>query len=192
VDFPEWDVRGVLAKIDTGACVSALHVTDIERLEGDRVAFHVALDRKMSQLSERIVASLRRETKIRSSNGVVQHRYIVCVTMDVGGVRQPIEVSLVCRKSMRCRMLLGREGLSGAFLVDPERDYLLTTRPEKPPRKPRKTSTRRSGAAGGSRREESKKRASGSTRTNTGAGSSRGSSPGGATMDAETGKRSAP
>ncbi len=144
VAFPDWGVAGVLAKIDTGACLSALHVVDIERLEDDRVAFHVALDRKVSKLSERIEARLRRETTIRSSNGQTQKRYVVHAVMDVGGVRRPIEISLVCRKSMRCRMLLGREALGGAFLVDSERDYLLTTRPERPPKAPKKPRRRRS------------------------------------------------
>lgn len=129
VAFPDWGVEGVLAKIDTGACVSALHVADVERLGGNRVAFHVSLDRKGSRLSQRIEAPLARETTVRSSNGQEQHRYIVRAMMDVGGVRREIEVSLVHRGAMRCRMLLGRAGLAGTFTVDPERDYLLTPRP---------------------------------------------------------------
>jgi hypothetical protein len=40
-----------------------------------------------------------------------------------------IEVSLVSRHKMKCRMLIGRAALAGSFLVDPEHDRLLTKRP---------------------------------------------------------------
>jgi hypothetical protein len=140
VDFLDWQVRGVLAKIDTGACVSALHVVDIEPIDASSVSFRVALDRRLSALSERIVAPICRETSVRSSNGVVQRRFVVAATMSVGDHQSSIEVSLVCRKSMRCRMLLGREALRGDFFVDPEHDYLLTERPK--PKRPKRPAGR--------------------------------------------------
>ena len=139
VDFPEWGVDGVLTKIDTGACLSALHVVDIRPSGDGRVGFRVALDRKLSRLSDEILVPVARETRVRSSNGVVQRRFVVRAPIAVGTYRQTIEVSLVCRKSMRCRMLLGREALSGAFLVDSSRDYILT---DPPPKKKKMRRTR--------------------------------------------------
>ncbi len=129
VDFPRWGVDGVLAKIDTGACISAIHAVNIEPVGDDRVSFSIALDRGLRALSEPIVWPIRRESRVRSSNGQLQQRFVVCAAMDVGGHVKEIELSLVCRKSMRCRMLLGRDALSGSFVIDPSRDYLLTHRP---------------------------------------------------------------
>ena len=45
VDIPEWGIKGLRAKVDTGARSSALHVENIERLSRDRVRFDVVLHR---------------------------------------------------------------------------------------------------------------------------------------------------
>ena len=42
---------------------------------------------------------------------------------------QSIELSLVNRKNMSCRMLIGRKALEGAFLVDSQRTHIV--RPNK-------------------------------------------------------------
>jgi hypothetical protein len=48
-----------------------------------------------------------------------------------------IEVSLVCRKGMLCRMLVGRRALAGQFVVDPQRKYVLSPHPQPNRRKKR-------------------------------------------------------
>ena len=50
VAFPDWGIRGVEAKIDTGARTSAIHVDNIKRLSGERVRFEVVLLRGGNRL----------------------------------------------------------------------------------------------------------------------------------------------
>ncbi|HBM86264.1 MAG TPA: hypothetical protein DD423_05745 [Opitutae bacterium] len=64
------------------------------------------------------------------STGHGYDRIFVKTTLRLGGVEQHILVNLVCRKNMIHRMLLGRETLSSAFLVDSSVDYWVT--PKKP------------------------------------------------------------
>jgi len=117
VAFPDWDIPGVEAKIDTGARTSAIHVDDIKRLSGERVRFDVVLSRRKPDKRVRVEADLVRFTRVRSSTGHQQERFVVATRMRIGDVRRRIELSLVSRKQMLCRMLLGRTALSD-FLID--------------------------------------------------------------------------
>ena len=124
VHFPEWGIRSLLAKADTGARGSALDVDSIRRLSGDRVAFSVVLDRKNRADGKQVEADIVRSQRIRSSNGVVQERILVETVIEIGGTRNRVRLSLVNRKPMICRVLLGRHALAGVFLVDASRKYV--------------------------------------------------------------------
>jgi len=125
VDLPDFNVRGVLAKIDTGARTSALHVDNIVELPGDRVRFDVVLSRKDPAQTVTTEADLVRTSKVKPSSGQKQHRLVVATTMRLGDVIKTIEVSLVSRHHMLCRMLVGRTALENDFLVDPARKYVF-------------------------------------------------------------------
>lgn len=129
VNLPDWGLH-IRAKADTGAKSSAIDCAEITELPGGRVQFKVRLSRKSDQLitlEEKIVSRKR----VRSTNGKAQERFFVETTLQLGGVEQRIQVSLVCRKNMIHRMLLGRETLGGAFLVDSSVDHWVT--PKKRP-----------------------------------------------------------
>jgi hypothetical protein len=117
VSLPEWGIRRVEAKIDTGARTSALHVDRIERLAGNRIRFDVVLSRNDALKRVPVTADITRMTRVRSSTGHSQERYVVTTLIRMGGLRRHIELSLVRREKMLCRMLLGRTALSG-FLID--------------------------------------------------------------------------
>ncbi len=123
VSFPEWNVAGIEAKIDTGARTSAIHVEDVAKLKGNRVRFHLVVSRRKPFKHVPVKADLVRTTRVRSSTGHVQERYVVATTVRIGGQRRRIELSLVGRDKMLCRMLLGRTALKG-FVIDPSRKYL--------------------------------------------------------------------
>lgn len=125
VGFPEWNVRGIEAKIDTGARTSAIHVEDVVRLRGDKVRFHLVTSRKKPFKHVEVTTNIVRTTRIRSSTGTVQERFVVASTIRIGTLRRRIEMSLVRRDKMLCRMLLGRTALSG-FLIDPTARYVQT------------------------------------------------------------------
>ena len=122
VALPDWGIT-VRAKIDTGARTSALHVEDIEMLTGRRVRFEVVLKRSPERRVP-VEAELIGEAVVRPSSGEPQARYVVTTRMRLGGVERDIEVGLVSRQHMLCRMLVGRRALEGQFVVDPDAKYL--------------------------------------------------------------------
>lgn len=123
VAFPEWDVDGIEAKVDTGARTSAIHVEDVVKLGGSRVRFHLVVSHRRPFKHVPVTAKLVRLSRVRPSSGKVQERYVVATTVRIGTVRRRIELSLVGRDKMLCRMLLGRKALHG-FLIDPNVKYL--------------------------------------------------------------------
>lgn len=135
VALPDWGVRGVLAKIDTGARTSALHVSRIEELPGDRVRFDVVLSRKDPTRTVAVEAELVRISQVKPSSGVKQRRHVVKTTLKLGAHTKTIEVSLVCRKQMVCRMLIGRTALGEDFLVDASQTFLLGDSAARRPRR---------------------------------------------------------
>lgn len=130
VDIPEWNIKRLHAKIDTGACNSAVHATNIKRLDDDHVQFTVVVRLRPVRRVRKCIGRIVREAAIKPSTGETQERILVSTTVVIGDIEREIEMSLVSRDGMRCRMLIGRAALSG-ILVDPEKKYLLTDPPKK-------------------------------------------------------------
>jgi hypothetical protein len=124
VDLPEWGIRRLGAKIDTGARSSALHVEDLEVLPRGRVRFRVVVHREHRDRHVSVVAAVSRRGRVRSSNGQFDYRFFVKTTLMLGPVEKEIEMSLVDRGHMIHRMLLGRTALDGDFLVDVSRRHV--------------------------------------------------------------------
>jgi len=134
VEFPEWDIR-MRAKADTGARSSAIDCAEITELPGDRVRFTVRRDRKEKKLIT-LEGDIVSRKKVRSSTGHPTERIFVAATLRLAGIEKRIVVSLVCRKSMIHRLLLGREALGNDFLVNSSVDHWAT-----PKRNPKKKAT---------------------------------------------------
>ena len=129
VDLPEWGVRRIRAKIDTGARTSAIHVAEIEELPQGRIRFEVVVRERPARKTVWVEADAVRESTVKPSSGQRQNRPVVRTTMRIDTVEHPIELSLVCRKGMLCRMLVGRTALGDDILVDPSQRYLRTRPP---------------------------------------------------------------
>ena len=124
VSLPEWGIRSILAKADTGARSSAIDVANIRHVDDDHIEFDVVPMRRKIREPIHVRAEISRISKVKSSFGHDHDRYFVRTTMQIGPVEKEIELSLVCRKRMRCRMLLGRRTLAPDFLVDPSQSYV--------------------------------------------------------------------
>jgi len=118
LDLPDWHIRGLLAKVDTGARSSALHVENLVELAENRVMFNVVLSNGAKRKYKRIIAEVVRWAKVKSSSGHYNMRCFVRTRIRIGGVIKEIEISLDSRDDMSYRMLLGRSALEGEFLVD--------------------------------------------------------------------------
>jgi hypothetical protein len=124
VAMPDWDVKHLKTKADTGARTSAIDVANIEELSNGRVRFDLVVDRKHPDARMTIEADIVRMSRVKSSLGKVHERPVIETTIQLGPVTKRVQLGLVCRKTMLCRMLLGRAALSPEFVVDPAHRYM--------------------------------------------------------------------
>ena len=127
VALPAWRIRGVRAKIDTGARTSAIHVAAMEHLTGDRIRFEIVLRERPERRTKWVEADLVRESTVKPSSGEPQVRPVVRTPMVIGPLEFEAEIGLVCRQGMLCRMLVGRRAIEGLALVDPSGRNLLSS-----------------------------------------------------------------
>lgn len=127
VDFPEWDLFGIDAKIDTGAYTSSLHCHHIERITKDGKPFvrfnlldpsHEIYNDKLFELP------IHKSKTVKSSNGVAEERFIVKTTIRILDRKLEAQLSLTDRSEMRYPLLIGRRLLKGHFVVDVSKKYL--------------------------------------------------------------------
>ncbi|MDR4508100.1 MAG: RimK/LysX family protein [Candidatus Brocadiaceae bacterium] len=123
VDLPDWGIKKLKAKIDTGAKSCSLHVEDIKELEGDKICFYVILGKNGHR--KKIMAFPDKKGKVKSSTGVQTHRWYVQTRLRIGGVERMVKMNLVGREEMNFRMLIGRTAIQNDFLVDVAHQYLL-------------------------------------------------------------------
>ena len=128
VDLPEWGLRRVRAKIDTGARTSAIDVAQIEQLPEGRIRFEVVSRLTPARRTRWVEATPVRTSVVKPSHGETHERFVCLTRIRIGEIEHEIEIGLVCRAGMLCRMLLGRKALEGIALVDPSSKYLLTRR----------------------------------------------------------------
>jgi hypothetical protein len=130
VSLPAWGVTVLHAKLDTGARTCAVHVERIEELAGGRVRFELVYREEPRRRVRWVEAELVRRSSVKPSHGRAQDRPVVRTRMRLGPLDRVVEISLVSRTSMQCRMLVGRSALEGA-LVDPSRTHLVTPQSRK-------------------------------------------------------------
>lgn len=118
IEFPDWGIDKIHAKVDTGARTSALHVEEIKHLPNGYIEFEVIVDNNHPHKNVKIMTPLVKTARVRSSTGVYTKRCFVKTKVKVGPVEKVIEISLVSREKMVFRMLLGRKALEKDFLVD--------------------------------------------------------------------------
>jgi len=139
IDFPDWNISGLKAKVDTGARTSALHVENLQQHDDGWATFDVMLHRHKHDRRQHVRTRIVKIARVRSSSGHYTERPFVRARIRIGRVEKDIEFSLVSRKSMMFRMLLGRKALEHDFWVDVSRRALLTRRiRKKKPAAPRK------------------------------------------------------
>ncbi len=124
IDLPEWGIRGIKAKIDTGARSSSLHVEDIKKLPSNRISFNVVLNKKTKR-KKKVIAHIHRRSKVKSSLGSHNSRIFVVTKIKVGPIERKVELNLVDRGDLIFRMLLGRSALSHHFIIDVSHTCLL-------------------------------------------------------------------
>lgn len=125
VSIPDWDVSNLVAKIDTGARTSSIHVTNLKHLSGQKISFDVVLRRRKPHKYQSVTTEYLRMTKVKSSNGQIQERLVVSQRIHIGHIDKQVELTLSVRDNMTCRMLLGRTALQEDFLINVDDKFLF-------------------------------------------------------------------
>ena len=125
VSIPAWGIKTLIAKIDTGARTSSIHVTDIKHGADDQISFQVVLRRRKPLKMVPVQTRIARLTKVKSSNGHIQERIVVREEICIGDVSKMVDLTLSVRDKMACRMLLGRTALADDFLINVDDKFLM-------------------------------------------------------------------
>jgi hypothetical protein len=125
--LPQFSVKKIKAKIDTGARTSALHVSDIKYKKHSGktfVYFRIHPLQRKSKPFYDCHSELVDYRIIKSSNGNSTFRPVLITEIKIGENEFPIEVTLVNRDLMGFRFLVGRQAIRRKFLVDSGRSFL--------------------------------------------------------------------
>ncbi len=129
-DLPEFDIRNLNIRVDTGAQTSSLHVDNLEEFDFDGelwVSFDIHPDiHNVDQLVP-CKAKVSDKRRVKSSNATKEKRYVVSTQIEMAGQRWSIELTLTDRSGMTYLMLLGRQAMAGKVVVDPDQEYMLGT-----------------------------------------------------------------
>jgi hypothetical protein len=132
LDFPEWNVRRVKVKIDTGARTSALGALrcDLSQIEGQGLVarLQLALHRRHPERVLEVDVPVVQMVVVRNSGGIHEERPLIETAIRLGPVTKRIRLTVCRRAGMLFPMILGRRALAGDFVVDVSRKNLLKRR----------------------------------------------------------------
>ncbi len=128
-DFPEWGLRKIRVKVDTGARTSALDVagyTVLPNPEGEPLLeMRLALHRHRPHRVEVVRTPVLKFVTVRNTSGRGEQRPLIETILRLGPVCKPVRLTVTDRSGMRFPVILGRTALAGDFLVDVSRHHLL-------------------------------------------------------------------
>jgi hypothetical protein len=125
--LPALNIKEIKAKIDTGACTSALHaeILSISEYQGEQfIRFKVYPHQSDQYAPKTCKARLVARRFVMSSNGQREKRYVIRTPVTVGKISFTTEITLTDRSPLRFRMLLGRLALKKNFLIDPAKSHI--------------------------------------------------------------------
>lgn len=132
IDLPDLPLNDIKAKIDTGARTSALHATDIRRIQRDGhhwVSFLTEVPGGEGMI--RIEAPIKERRNIKNTSGIPENRIVIRTTIRLGDETWPLDLSLTDRTNMTFQMIVGRAALKNhAIAVHTKRAHLLRGKPK--------------------------------------------------------------
>ncbi|MGJ8663239.1 MAG: ATP-dependent zinc protease family protein [Marinicella sp.] len=126
--LPELGVERIHVKIDTGAKTSAIHTLKNKLyLKGNQqwVKFTLAPHQDDDDTTIDCDMPVKDQRIITSSNGHRSERIVIETLLVIGNSERLIEVTLVCRRKMKFRMLIGRQAMQDMEVI-PKKAHLTT------------------------------------------------------------------
>lgn len=117
-DLPTFGLMNKTVKIDSGAYTSSIDIVNV-RLENDLL--FVLFEKG----KEEVLFKKYKVKRVKSSNGIIQERYVIKGTIRLGDIDYNTPFSLTDRSGMRYPILLGRKLLNKHFLIDTSKKNLL-------------------------------------------------------------------
>ncbi|MCP9199419.1 RimK/LysX family protein [Gramella sp. GC03-9] len=118
-DFPDLKLNDIAVKIDTGAYTSSIHCENIEEVD-DEIHCSFLDDEHPDYNHKAFVFKEYDVVFVRSSNGIIQKRYLIQSRIRLFNKTFKISLSLSDRQEMRYPVLIGRKFLTKKFIVDTE------------------------------------------------------------------------
>ncbi|MCO5259327.1 MAG: RimK/LysX family protein [Crocinitomicaceae bacterium] len=110
-DLPTFGLMHKIVKIDSGAYTSSIDVVSA-KIHNDQLK--VIFEEGSEEMSFQNYSKKR----IKSSNGIIQERYIIYGKIILGGNSYETPFSLTDRSGMKYPILLGRKLLNKNFIID--------------------------------------------------------------------------
>ncbi|MEJ2044122.1 MAG: ATP-dependent zinc protease [Reinekea sp.] len=126
--LPDLGIAQLNMRVDTGAKTSSLHVDEIEQFKrGGKPWVRFNIHPTVHKVDDviRCEAPIKDIRHIKSSNGLIDERYVIETTLQLGQEQWLIDLSLSNRSEMTFLMLLGRKGMGKRVLVDPSKTFLI-------------------------------------------------------------------
>jgi hypothetical protein len=117
-DLPTFGLMGQTVKIDSGAYTSSIDIVQVRHSDNQLFVL-------FEKDSEEKIFKKFKTKRIKSSNGIVQERFIIKGIICLGGKEYTTPFSLTNRSGMRYPILLGRKLLNKHFLIDTSKTNLL-------------------------------------------------------------------
>ncbi len=117
IDFPQFNIKGVRAKIDTGAYTGALHCTTVVKdVTKDGSVIHFS---PFDYPETKITTKDFWRQPVKSSNGKIETRYFIKTSVTIQGETYEISLSLADRSQMKWPVIIGRKFVRhNKFLLD--------------------------------------------------------------------------
>jgi hypothetical protein len=119
VDFPEFGLFNIRAKIDTGAYTSSINSKEIKVSGKIKKKLSFKISDPFTELQSKVYSTYDFvEKEIKNSFGQSERRFVIKTSIILFGKEYETEFSLSDRSGMKYPVLLGRKFLKEGFLVD--------------------------------------------------------------------------
>ncbi len=117
IRLPDYEIS-VRSRIDTGAKTSAIWASDIKLAKDGKLSFKLFGKGSPFYTGQVISTKAFSETVVASSNGKLEKRYKVRLVISLKGKKMRVAFTLTDRSQMTYPILVGRNVLSGNFIVN--------------------------------------------------------------------------
>lgn len=126
VNFPDFDMFDIDAKIDSGAYSSSIHCHDVREDIQQKALFFKLLDPSHEDYNEKEIKFTQYSKAIvKSSTGISELRFKIKTKIQLGKKTYIASFTLADRGKMKYPVLLGRVLLNKRFLIDVSKKYTL-------------------------------------------------------------------